>query len=191
MSCHQESSPRARAARVVALGACFVLAMMLPTARAVVTISTGDVLTGNHGTNLIANGSFETGNSGVNLGWTPGSHIGGYPGSEVGSIPSWTSSYPAGAYGWWGPLGFTGAGPADGLNMVYFGNAFNSVGTTATFTDGVLLDTVAPQVTGFTIESGKATVKNILTDLRGPMATPPAPAPRAPELRREPAVKPS
>lgn len=96
-------------------------------------ISNGDVATGSHVGNLISNGSFETGNPGSNLGWTPGSHVGGYPGSEVAAIPGWSSSYPAGAYGWWGPLGFAGAPAPDGLNQVYFGNSFNTAGASASY----------------------------------------------------------
>jgi hypothetical protein len=94
------------------------------------TISNGDAQVLDRTANLVKNGSFEDGNSGVNLGWTPGSHIGGYPGSE-GVIPDWTPSYPSGAYGWWGPLGFAGAANPHGNNGLYFGNNFNSVGTTA------------------------------------------------------------
>lgn len=100
-------------------------------ASAAVTITTGDAVLNDRTTNLVANGSFEFGNLGVNTGWTPGSHIGGYPGTEVPFIPGWASSYPDGAYGWWGPLGFQGGAIPDGNNAVYFGNAFNSAGTTA------------------------------------------------------------
>ncbi|MEC9341455.1 MAG: PEP-CTERM sorting domain-containing protein [Pseudomonadota bacterium] len=95
----------------------------------IVSISTGDVLVGDRGSNLITNGSFENGHpGGGNVGWTPGSHIGGYPGSEVAAISGWTSSYDSdGAYGWWGPLGFQGGTIPDGSNAVYFGNSFASV----------------------------------------------------------------
>lgn len=93
------------------------------------TITTGDVLQGDRTANLIKNGSFEVGNPGIDAGWTPGSHMGGYPGVEL-VIPDWTPSWPDGAYGWWGPLGFAGDPAPHGNNMVYFGNYFNSAGAT-------------------------------------------------------------
>ncbi len=118
-------------------------------ASAAVSISTGDVLVNDRTMNLVANGSFEVGNIGINTGWTPGTHIGGYPATEVAAIPSWNSSYPAGAYGWWGPLGFTGAPAPDGRNQVYFGNAFNTTGTTASIAaNGVITFAAAPSFSG-------------------------------------------
>jgi hypothetical protein len=110
---------------------CIVLAAAaLAVNASALTITTGDVVMGDHGSNLIVNGSFEDGNSGIDMGWTPGSHLGGYPGIE-GTIPAWDAAWPEGAYGWWGPLGFAGEPAPDGLSMVYFGNSFNTAGTTA------------------------------------------------------------
>ena len=135
--------------RKLAQSTCIALSLM-STSTYALTISHGDIVVGDRSSNLIVNGSFETGNeSGSNLGWTPGSHVGGYPSSEVAAIPGWTSSYPEGAYGWWGPLGFAGAAPADGLNAVYFGNSFNSTGTAASIAaNGEITFTGTPSFTG-------------------------------------------
>ncbi len=120
-----------------------------PALASINSISRGDAMVGTHVGNLITNGSFETGNPGTNLGWTPGSHLGGYPGSEVGSIPGWTSSWPDGAYGWWGPLGFATAPIPDGLNAVYFGNSFNTAGASATIgSNGVISFSGTPTFAG-------------------------------------------
>ncbi len=122
-----------------------VVGLVATNSLATLTITTGDVLTGNRPSNLLVNGSFETGNSGSNVGWTPGSHIGGYPGTEVAAIPGWTSSYPDGAYGWWGPLGFAGAPSPDGNNSVYFGNSFNTVGASGSIaSNGVITFSTTP-----------------------------------------------
>jgi len=130
--------------RKLAQSICIVLGLMATSANAL-TITHGDSVTGNSSANLVINGSFEAGNAGTNLGWTPGTHIGGYPGSEVAAIPGWASSYPDGAYGWWGPLGFAGAAPADGLNAVYFGNYFNTVGAASSIAaNGVITFTGTP-----------------------------------------------
>ena len=145
---------------------------MAASAGATLTITTGDAVMGSHGTNLMTNGSFETGNTGIDTGWTPGTHDGGYPGTEVATIPGWTTSWSAGAYGWWGPLGFTGDPAPDGLNMIYFGNAFNTVGTTASVAaNGVisfagtptLADRPGPVIASQTI-SGLSTSSSYLLD---------------------------
>jgi hypothetical protein len=132
------------------------------SATASITVSHGDALVGDRSTNLIANGSFETGNSGVNVGWTPGTHLGGYPGTES-VIPSWNAAWPTGAYGWWGPLGFAGAPAADGNNAVYFGNSFNTVGTTYTIgSDGVVNFAAAPS---FSSRPGPVTLSQTVSGL--------------------------
>jgi len=124
------------------------LILSASTSFAALTITTGDLVVGSHVGNLITNGSFEDGNPGVNLGWTPGSHLGGYPASE-GVIPAWTPSWPDGAYGWWGPLGFGGAPNPDGVNGVYFGNSFNTAGAPASVAaNGVVTFTGAPTFAG-------------------------------------------
>ncbi len=152
-------SPLARSKSLVALAAGLTLLMVQANA----TISTGDALLGDRSTNLIANGSFETGNAGVNTGWTPGSHLGGYPGTEVAAIPSWSSSYPAGAYGWWGPLGFQGGASPNGSNAVYFGNSFNKVGVPSSIAaNGVITFTGSPT---FSDRPGPVTLSQTVTGL--------------------------
>lgn len=99
-------------------------------AAAIFGITNGDVLVGDRITNLLTNGSFETGHPspGTDVGWTPGTtHVGGYPAAEVASIPGWTSTYDDGAYGSWGAFAPAGAPPAHGANQVYFGNWFTDV----------------------------------------------------------------
>ena len=150
-----------------------VLSLLAGTVAArasIISIVTGDVLVGNRGANLITNGSFETGNAGVNTGWTPGTHLGGYPATEVASIPGWTSSFPAGAYGWWGPLGFGGAPPVDGLNAVYFGNSITTVSLVPVIApNGVMTFSGAPAFSrgpvtlGQTL-TGLSTASNYLLD---------------------------
>lgn len=126
------------------------------------SITTGDVLTGDHGSNLILNGSFETGNPGVNMGWTPGTHLGGYPGIE-GVIPDWTPTWPEGAYGWWGPLGFQGGVIPDGASAVYFGNSFNNAYAPATIaSNGVVTFTGTPT---FADRPGPVTLEQTISGL--------------------------
>ena len=116
--------------RLLSLSA-FTLSTLTGIANAaIIGIANGDALVGDRGSNLLANGSFETGHPspGLDVGWTPGTiHVGGYPATEVGSIPGWTATYTDGAYGAWGPFGAAGAGPAHGANQLYFGNWFTNI----------------------------------------------------------------
>lgn len=145
------SNKRSRSRPVIAapgLALSLLIAAFAVSPAQALTISTSDTLAGNRSANLLANGSFENGNSGTNVGWTPGSHIGGYPSTSL-SIPNWTASYPDGAYGWWGPLGFAGASAPDGTNMVYFGNWLNSAGAAASVAaNGVITFAGTPTFSG-------------------------------------------
>jgi hypothetical protein len=141
-----------------------LLALSLWTASAgIISITASDTVAGDRSTNLLTNGSFETGKPAGNVGWTPGTHLGGYPGTEVSSIAGWTSAYPAGAYGWWGPLGFAGASAPDGTNMVYFGNSFTTVSSTPSFdVNGVATFGSAPVFSG---RPGPVTLAQTVTGL--------------------------
>ncbi len=115
----------------------------------IVSISTGSTATGDRTTNLVTNGSFETGSTGGSQNWTgPGPHSGGSPGGPGVTIPGWTASYDTGAYGWWGPLNFGAAPCADGTNCLYFGNWFTTPSSAPTFNaDGTVSFATAPTFT--------------------------------------------
>ena len=119
---------------------------------AVITNVTVGVGPGNLGPNLLLNPSFEIGAAGANLRWAgdAGMASGGTPNGDGPStpIPSWTSGYGPGAYGWWGPLGFAGAPCADGVACVYFGNAFTTPSLAPTFNaDGTVTFAGSPTFT--------------------------------------------
>jgi hypothetical protein len=91
----------------------------------IVSISASNTTFGNQGSNLIANGSFETGPPGDQR-WAglAGQATGGTAnnnGSSV-AIPGWNSSYAPGAYGYWGNVFFGNAPCTHGTKCVYFGN---------------------------------------------------------------------
>ena len=116
--------------RLLTLSVCFSVTLAPAANAAIIGLSNGDVLVGDRTTNLLTNGSFETGHPtpGTDVGWTPGTtHVGGYPATEVAAIPGWTASYDDGAYGAWGAFPAAGAGPADGVNQLYFGNWFTNL----------------------------------------------------------------
>lgn len=88
----------------------------------ILSINNGLPVMANPFANLISNGGFETGAAG-NQTWTgPGPHTCPVPPGADVSIPSWVSSYPTGAYRWWGPVPFGATPCAEGTNCVYFGN---------------------------------------------------------------------
>jgi hypothetical protein len=102
----------------------------------IVSISSGSAVVGDHTSNLIANGSFETGAVGTQR-WAgaAGQALGGTPNGDGASvaIPSWNAAFDTGAYGWWGPLSFAGAPCANGTSCLYFGNSFATLNSAATF----------------------------------------------------------
>jgi hypothetical protein len=119
--------------RPACLFALSLLAGAAPAQAAIQSIAIGNAVLGSHAGNLIANGGFETGASG-NQGWTGnGPHTGIWPGGNGVAIPSWTASYPTGAYGWWGPVPFSAAACTEGANCVYFGNWLTTASQTPSF----------------------------------------------------------
>ena len=121
------------ALRLLILSVFTLLLPLSPAYAGIIGITNGDALIGDRTSNLLTNGSFESGHPspGVDVGWTPGTmHVGGYPATEVASIPGWTSTYDDGAYGSWGAVSVAGAGPAHGANQVYFGNWFTDISET-------------------------------------------------------------
>ena len=134
----------------------FALTMLSSAAYAgIIGITNGDILVGDRTSSLVTNGSFELGHPspGLDIGWTPGtSHVGGYPATEVASIAGWTSTYDDGAYGTWGAVSVAGAGPAHGLNQVYFGNWFADISEAPIVDASGEITFAAPPV--FTNDSG-------------------------------------
>lgn len=103
-----------------------------PAQAAILSVGYGTTVLANPTANLIANGGFETGANG-NQGWTgPGPHTGIYPPGPSVTIPSWNAAYPTGAYGWWGPVPFSGAPCGEATNCVYFGNWLMGASATPT-----------------------------------------------------------
>ncbi len=135
-----------------------VLAFTIPSSVAyggIIAITNGDTLVGDRTSSLLTNGSFELGHPspGVDIGWTPGTtHVGGYPATEVASIAGWTSTYDDGAYGTWGAVSVAGAGPAHGLNQVYFGNWFADISEAPIVSASGEITFAAPPI--FTNDSG-------------------------------------
>jgi hypothetical protein len=134
------------------LAACGLIAAVGSANATIISVIAGSAVNGNRATNLLTNGSFETGNSGSNLRWSgnAGQATGGTPNGNGPStpIPGWGASYGAGAYGWWGPLGFAGAPCTDGVACLYFGNFFTTASQTPTFTsNGVVTFPSAPSFT--------------------------------------------
>ena len=122
----------------------------------IISIGTGTAVMGNHGSNLVTNGSFENRLPGdpavpTNLSWSgvDGFHIGN-PNQVVYTIPDWSETSDSGAYGVWG----SSFGPcADGVACLYFGNWYTTPSTPPTFHgDGTV--TFAPPPT-FTNKSSK------------------------------------
>ncbi len=135
--------------------ACALTSFTNAAQAGIIDISNGDVLVGDRASNLLTNGSFESGHPspGVDVGWTPGTlHVGGYPATEVAAIPGWTSSYDDGAYGSWGAIGVAGTGPAHGANQVYFGNWFADISEAPIVHPSGEITFAAPPV--FTNDSG-------------------------------------
>jgi hypothetical protein len=118
----------------------------------IISISANNTVTGNRATNLVANGSFETGAIG-NQCISGSAHDGGCPGGPLGVIPNWTFTGDSGSYGWWGPLGFAGAPPADGSNYVYFGNSFATPNETPAFGSNGVVTWPNASTLGFSFSS--------------------------------------
>lgn len=133
--------------------AAAVLAALAGASQAgIVSITASNALNGDRSTNLLSNGSFETGAAG-NQRWAgaAGQALGGTPNGNGASVAvnGWTTTYDTGAYGWWGPLGFGGAPCADGRNCLYFGNSFATKNSAATFgANGVVTFSGTPGLTG-------------------------------------------
>ena len=113
--------PLAGHARAALLGASIVAAPAGAQA-AILSIAYGNAVLGSAAGNLVANGGFETGAAGDQT-WTGnGPHTGPVPTPTGVAIPSWTASYPTGAYGWWGAYPNAYAPCTEGAACVYFGN---------------------------------------------------------------------
>ena len=147
---------------------------------AIVSITTSSTIMGNHSTNLVINGSFETrapGDPGItnNVNWSGvmGQHIVAAQGNgAVYSIPAWGQTSSPGAYGIWGTLAGTGvAAPpcADGTGCVYFGNYFTGTGSAnpAIFhADGTVTYATPPVFTNISgINAAPTTLFQTLTGL--------------------------
>lgn len=112
--------------------AALAVAAAFPAQATILSVSYGSTVLANPFANLVANGGFEIGAAG-NQGWTgPGPQTGFYPPGPSVSIPSWSATYPVGAYGWWGPFPFAGAPCGEATNCVYFGNWLMSASATPT-----------------------------------------------------------
>ena len=117
-------------------------ALCVNASASIVSISTGSILVGNHSTNLITNGSFETRAIGdpaitTDVNWSGVAY--GHKvlaqdssGGIVYAIPGWGQTSSSGAYGVWGPGAGTARGGAacvDGAACLYFGNWFTGTGS--------------------------------------------------------------
>jgi len=151
------------------LAACGLIAAVGSANATIISVIAGSAVNGNRATNLLANGSFEIGNSGSNLRWSgnAGSATGGTPNGNGPStpIPGWNASYGAGAYGWWGPLGFAGAPCTDGVACLYFGNTFTTASQTPTFTSNGVVTFPSPPT--FTNSNANNQIPTVLSQLLG------------------------
>lgn len=96
--------------------------LSLAAQASIISISSGDTVIGNHGTNLITNGSFEAdyGTAANNSYWATGTAL-----NPTMSLTGWTASGQANSYASWG---FDNVGQKngsdiipDGVNALYFG----------------------------------------------------------------------
>lgn len=125
--------PASGIARYGALVIVLLATTCLEARAGILGIATGVAPQANPAANLIANGGFESGAAGNQM-WTGnGPYTGANTGGPGVSIPSWSASYPSGAYGWWGPLPMAAAPCAEGANCVYFGNWITAASQTPSF----------------------------------------------------------